>query len=659
MSQRPLHISLCNGASRPQNSAEEHKLFSLDYGTRTDRDRNLSLNLPDFVRSVSHIPDRLLDLIEIAVYVHAGDRRVGRGRSNAVELHGWRRRFLYRIRVRNYDFWSSDRVKEALIDAVTFMTGDASYDFEFEPGHNTAPTSLFDKEEFGVTAGEDANVSLFSGGLDSLAGAVEILEKEAGKVYLVSHVSQSGTKRTQDKLIQALREKWPDRIRHYQFSSHLHGIKAREETQRSRSLLFGSIAFAIGHAIGLKSFNMFENGVTSINFPKRQSLMNGRASRTTHPKTVALLQNLFSLIQGAEARIHNPFLYNTKMDVVARLKELGHHELYPSAVSCGVARSMVAPATHCGGCNQCLDRRFAAYAAEIGNYDDIAQYEEDFLEEGLSDDDKKKSLLDFLRQAQRFVNSHPDEFGANHINELTELHGYLPGIPERDELATVERVHELCNRHGEQVWQAYKRMRMAHNDPTRPTPTGSVFAMVGRDDHFTEPFESAPLIARLKSISPGNDQAKEYEAFMEEVIPNLFSPDLVAPRSQVANASRKGITDLTLRIATDSGFWGDVKMQYGNLLVSFELKNKEKLGNNDFNQIASRLNSRKGRFGVLVGREVRDFDEEAIRNWLNNEIVVIALGDEDIRAMLHCKEEGGSPADYMAERLRTVLERIG
>jgi hypothetical protein len=411
--------------------------------------------------------------------------------------------------------------------------------------------------------------------------------------------------------------------------------------------------------MGLQSFNMFENGVTSINFPKRQSLMNARASRTTHPKTVALLQNLFSLIQEDGVCIRNPFLYETKTDVVTRLKELGHQELYPSAVSCGVARSMVAPATHCGGCNQCLDRRFAAYASGIGDYDNSGQYEEDFLEEGLSNDDKKKSLLDFLRQAQRFVNSHPDKFGANYINELTELHGYLPEIPERDELATVERVHELCNRHGEQVWRAYKRMQIAHNDPTQPTPTGSVFAMVGRDHHFTEPFESATLIERLKSISAGNDQAKEYEVLMEEVIPNLFSPDLVAPRSQVANASRKGITDLTLRIATDSGFWGHVKTQYGNLMVSFELKNKEKLQNSDFNQIASRLNPRKGRFGVLVTRELRDLDEEAVRNWLSSEKVVLVLDDDDIVAMLRCKEEGDSPADYMAEKLRTMLERIG
>src|SRR5690606_14329457 len=137
---------------------------------------------------------------------------------------------------------------------------------------------------------------------------------------------------------------------------------AKEESQRSRSLLFCTIAYAITHAMGLQSFYLYENGITGINLPKRQSLMNARASRTTHPKTVYLLERLLSLVEEGEITIRNPLLYLTKTDVVTRLKQLGHETLYQSSVSCGVTRSKTAPATHCGGCNQCIDRRFAAYA---------------------------------------------------------------------------------------------------------------------------------------------------------------------------------------------------------------------------------------------------------------------------------------------------------
>jgi 7-cyano-7-deazaguanine synthase in queuosine biosynthesis len=659
MREHPLHVVLCNGAAPPNRRDGSDPTFTLDYGSTPGRTRNIKLNLPDFVRSVRHLPDRVLDLIEIAAYVHAGDRLVYRGIPNAVELHGWHRRFLFRIRVRDYDFWKRNAVKEALSEVVVFMTGDESYDFEFEAGHKTALTSLFDDEIFELHADLAATVALFSGGLDSLTGTLDKLHQTSGEVYLVSHAAQPSVKRTQNRLVEALGQQFPRRVRHYKFNSHLVGQSAREESQRSRSLLFCTIAYAIMHGMGLRSFYLFENGITSINFPKRQSLMNARASRTTHPQTVYLLQRFLSLVEEHEVVIHNPFLYQTKTDVVSHLKELGHEILYKSSVSCGVTRSKSAPATHCGGCNQCIDRRFAVYAAGMGEYDDETLYEQDFIKKAVEDANKKKSLLDFLRQASSFVHESPEQFAVTYINELTDLWGYLPDVERWNEDETVEKVHGLCKRHGNQVWEAYKQMQLRHHDPSRPVPPGSVFAMVGRGQHFIEPFEAAPLVQRLEALKPGISQAKEYEALMEEVIPALFGPDLVEPHRQVANASRKGITDLTLRIAADTGFWKLVQGQYGNIAVSFELKNKEKLNNNDFNQIARRLNHRKGNFGILIARRVRAFDEEAIREWLNDGKVIVALDDKDISTMLYDKERGASPTEYIWEKLRRMLDRIG
>ena len=437
MSSPPVHTVTCNGATSGGLGAAPRHL-TLDY--RNVQGRNLKLNLPDFARSAGFLSSRVLDLIEIAAYIHAGDRLVGRGASNAVELHGWQRRFLYRVRVRDYEFWNRDDVKRALSEAITFMTGDYPYTFEFEAGHVTLPTSLFDSEQFQLSAGPGASVALFSGGLDSLVGALDQLTNTVGTVYLVSHSAQSGIKRTQTQLVAALEEHFPGRVRHYKFDSHLSGIKAREETQRSRSLLFGSIAFSIARSLGQRSFYLFENGITGINFPRRQSLMNARASRTTHPKTVHHLQKLFSLVEGSEVEIRNPLLYLTKTDVVQKLRDLGHPELYPSSVSCGVTRSKSAPATHCGGCNQCIDRRFAAYASGLDSYDDRNLYERDFLHEGLKEAGKHKSLLDFLRQAVHFKNSNTDEFEDDNVNGLVDLFGYLPGISENDGVSTVEAV---------------------------------------------------------------------------------------------------------------------------------------------------------------------------------------------------------------------------
>jgi 7-cyano-7-deazaguanine synthase in queuosine biosynthesis len=651
-------VIVCNGASTPDDVAGDSKVRFLDYGNAPDRDRerNLTLNLPGIARS--DFPDRVLDLIELAVYIHAGDRLAGRGRANAAELHGWQRRFRYRIRVRDYNFWSSGEVKKALSEVVAFMTGDKSYTFEFEAGHATAQRGLFASEDFEVNPRQDAQVVLFSGGLDSLTGAVDRLKNSSGEVYLVSHRAQPSIKKTQRELVKALAGSFPNRISHYTFDSHLRGIKAREETQRSRSLLFGSLAYAIAHAAGRRSFYLYENGITGINFPKRQNLMNARASRTTHPRTVRLLEHLFSLVQEDEITIQNPFLYLTKTDVLERLKEMGFEELYTSAVSCGITRSKQAPATHCGGCNQCIDRRFAAYAAGIDDYDDSAHYEQDFIREGVEDRNGQKSLLDFLRQAGQFANESADDFEDNHANELVELFEHLPDSAG-DDLSTIEKIHRLCRRHGAQVWNAYKRIYALHSNPSKPTPENSVFAMVGADEHLAEPFEAGRLVERLQAIDSGHEQARDYEKLMEEIIHALFVPYLVAPRAQVADANRKNVVDLTMRISASSGFWSFVQTNYGNLVVPFEFKNKENLANPDFDQIARRLNDKKGEFGVLVSRNVQESDEEAISTWLHNGKAILPLDDDDIITMLLKKEQGESPSEYMEEKMRTVLERVG
>jgi hypothetical protein len=210
-----------------------------------------------------------------------------------------------------------------------------------------------------------------------------------------------------------------------------------------------------------------------------------------------------------------------------------------------------------------------------------------------------------------------------------------------------------------QVWNAYKRIYALHSNPSKPTPENSVFAMVGADEHLAEPFEAGRLVERLQAIDSGHEQARDYEKLMEEIIHALFVPYLVAPRAQVADANRKNVVDLTMRISASSGFWSFVQTNYGNLVVPFEFKNKENLANPDFDQIARRLNDKKGEFGVLVSRNVQESDEEAISTWLHNGKAILPLDDDDIITMLLKKEQGESPSEYMEEKMRTVLERVG
>jgi hypothetical protein len=222
----------------------------------------IRIGLPRFVQDVYHLPARVLDLLEIAGYVFAADRCTARGSKVAVEYQAWARHMAFYVRVRDYDFWSDRKVKKALSEALEFVTGDAEYTFEFEPGHSTPPTGLFDRAEFSVQPGSKGiAVTLFSGGLDSLCGTLDLLAATDRKVVLVSHHSQPGTVHTQRELAQALKSSYSDRLVHYTFECTLRKFHAREETQRTRSFLYTSIAYAIASAYGERTFHVYENGV--------------------------------------------------------------------------------------------------------------------------------------------------------------------------------------------------------------------------------------------------------------------------------------------------------------------------------------------------------------------------------------------------------------
>src|SRR5437660_1862756 len=118
---------------------------------------------------------------------------------------------------------------------------------------------------------------------------------------------------------------------------------------------------AIAATINVKEITNFENGITSFNFPRRQDLLNARATRTTHPKAMALLQDLFAAITEAPLIIATPFVWKTKADVVEALANANGSALVPSGVSCSRTVLSSCSASHWGECWQHIYRRLAGY----------------------------------------------------------------------------------------------------------------------------------------------------------------------------------------------------------------------------------------------------------------------------------------------------------
>lgn len=128
------HIALCNGATLPKGlKGKGDILWNL-----TDKSGKAifgTILLERFVNQVSHIPDRIKDLLEIAGNLFIIDRKVGRGTPYSIEFDGWSRTIHFIMRVRDGKFWMQDETKILLSETVTFMTGDYEYQFVFQDGY--------------------------------------------------------------------------------------------------------------------------------------------------------------------------------------------------------------------------------------------------------------------------------------------------------------------------------------------------------------------------------------------------------------------------------------------------------------------------------------------------------------------------------------------
>jgi REase_DpnII-MboI len=478
--------------------------LALDY-RRSKAGRNVHVALPELVWALGHIPPRTLDLLEIAAYVYAADRYSSRGHSDAVEYSAWGRQFQFRIRVRDHRFWRSTRVRKALSSVLGFLTGDAGYDFEFYPGHSTPPTSLFDVPGGFDSPASPASVALFSGGLDSLAGAIEYLSSCRDRLILVSHQSRPGTKHTQASLVGALRQHYGGRCSHYRFECNLSNVRAQEETQRSRFFLYGAVAFAVAQAFGQSGFAVFENGVTSINLARRPDLLHARASRTTHPQALRRMEEFLSEVAGAGITITTPYLFSTKRDVVARLMKGEHPELIASSVSCSRTFRLLANTTHCGECFQCVDRRLAVYAAGAEEHDHQGLYAADVIRAGFSGRDAKTTAVDYLRQAVELAETGLDRFHDNYVGELADVVPFVPA-PQREN-ERVECLWRLFRSHGQGVLEALGRIRALHDD-LKTIPVGeSLLGVISEREYLRS--SDVRLVEALVKI-------------LEDAVPRMF-----------------------------------------------------------------------------------------------------------------------------------------
>lgn len=245
---------------------------------------------------------------------------------------------------------------------LRFLTGD---DWILVPGPSGPDLDLPHKPG---DAWRSEVVCLFSGGVDSLAGAIDLLA--AGKkVLLVSHYDFGQLAGCQNLLLDELtRQYGPEQVRRWGFRIQ---FEAPELSLRSRSLLFIALGLAAASVWGPEvPLTIPENGWISLNPPLTGSRLGSYSTRTTHPYVLDGLKQILA-VAGIGHDLNNPYQYLTKGEILARSRNPDLlRALLPHTISCAhpvASRWQKHRQGNCGYCFPCLMRR-AALAA-IGQDD--------------------------------------------------------------------------------------------------------------------------------------------------------------------------------------------------------------------------------------------------------------------------------------------------
>jgi hypothetical protein len=256
-----------------------------------------------------------LDLLILAVLVYAADTRINRAQMSK---DGWTREIRLDLPCRDPDRWN--KCRDSLAQILRFLTGDLwAIGFRQWPSHippplvpqpTSLPPTVYD------------NVSLFSGGLDSLIGAIDSIEAGTNPLF-VSHGGDGSVSSPQQQLFASFAKLYASKtLQRLRMALRLDtslvpGISP-EDTTRGRSFLFFALGALAGSAFG-KPFQLRvpENGFISLNVPLDETRLGSNSTRTTHPYYINKWNELLSSI-GLPCTIHNPYWNLTKGEMISR-----------------------------------------------------------------------------------------------------------------------------------------------------------------------------------------------------------------------------------------------------------------------------------------------------------------------------------------------------
>jgi 7-cyano-7-deazaguanine synthase in queuosine biosynthesis len=315
------------------------------------------------------VPAPTHDLLRFAAAVYCADRLSVRPGGT------WTRSIDVAVPVHDMGVWAAAR--GGLTEAIDFLSGDR---WRFRFGRTSLPVPAPPELAPPVDA-----VCLFSGGLDSFTGALDLLA-QGKNVCLVGHYEAGQAPQTQLELFRELTRHFKDQhvllrqifLRPAPFDARQARPLAaeRETSQRSRSLLFlaAGLSVAAGYGPDVPLY-IPENGFIGINVPLTPARSGSLSTRTTHPYFMTKFAESANAL-GITNPIVNPFKVMTKGEILTSCRDQqGIRALARRTLSCAhpeASHYAQRRQGNCGYCFPCLIRRASMHHIGLDRAGDYA-----------------------------------------------------------------------------------------------------------------------------------------------------------------------------------------------------------------------------------------------------------------------------------------------
>jgi 7-cyano-7-deazaguanine synthase in queuosine biosynthesis len=211
-----------------------------------------------------------------------------------------------------------------------------------------------------------AEVALFSGGLDSLSWAAQRATFRTSEELLLITFGEQNFGDLQEIAYDSIYRRRSRPVRHITLSQTVRiqdkEQSALERSTRSRGFLYAATAVRAAAAEGAPLAHIPENGQLAINPPLSPGRAAACSTRSVHPWTLHLLNQLIvAVADGPVVQVQNPLAHLTKRQVCRTARNAG---LTPAdlaaTLSCGTPpqrRPYSSGLANCGLCYPCLVRR--------------------------------------------------------------------------------------------------------------------------------------------------------------------------------------------------------------------------------------------------------------------------------------------------------------